>query len=159
MHGPRLPGCSGDERGGNVRHIPAQAAAGAVVWLIAKGGWHPRYARVIALTSDDGYGFALAGGNGDGSELEAEAWTWRDGAWHGSATSGAGQLDGIGPISTGRQIGENAWFAYGSAPSWDTVTIAFDGKLHLVPVWEHGVWAFIAVRPSRANRDVPVLAG
>jgi hypothetical protein len=128
VHGPRLPGCSGDGRGGNVRHVPAQAGAGAVVWLtarrgaralrrsvmagsvpsssrkdppmtarhspltaaevIAKGGWHPRYARVIALASDDGYGFALADGNGDGSELEAEAWTWRDGAWQGSATSG-----------------------------------------------------------------------
>jgi hypothetical protein len=94
------------------RHSPLTAAE-----VIAKGGWHPRYARVIALASDDGYGFALADGNGDGSELEAEAWTWRDGAWHRSAASGAGQLDGVGPISTGRQIGENAWFAYGSAPA------------------------------------------
>jgi hypothetical protein len=49
--------------------------------VIADGGWHPRYARVIALASDDGYGFALVDGNGDGSELEAEAWTRRDGTW------------------------------------------------------------------------------
>ena len=92
-------------------HSPLTAAE-----VIATGGWHPRYARVIALASDDGYGFALVDGNGDGSELEAESWIWRDGAWHGSATSGAGQLDGVGPIRTGGQIDGNAWFAYGSAP-------------------------------------------
>jgi len=133
-------------------HSPLTAAE-----VIAKGGWHPRYARVISLASDDGYGFALVDGNGDGSEVEAESWIWRDGAWHGSATSGAGELDGVGPIRTGGQIGENAWFAYGSAPGRGTVTIAFDGKLHLVPVGEHGVWAFIAVRPSRTGRDAPAL--
>ncbi len=126
--------------------------------VIAKGGWHPRYARVIALASVGGYGFELVDGNGDGSELEAEAWAWRDGAWHGSATSGAGQLRAIGLIRTGGQIHETAWFAYGSAPGRDTVTIAFDGSLHLVPVREHGVWAFIAVCTSRTSQDAPVLA-
>lgn len=40
--------------------------------VLAKGGWHPRYARVIAVTSDGDYGFALIDGNGDGQELEAE---------------------------------------------------------------------------------------
>jgi hypothetical protein len=50
-------------------HSPLTAAE-----VIAKGGWHPCYARVIALSSDDGYGFALVDGNGDASELEAEAW-------------------------------------------------------------------------------------
>jgi hypothetical protein len=58
--------------------------------VIAKGGWHPRYARVIALASDDGYGFALVDGNGDGSELEAEAWAWRDGGVTGSARGYSG---------------------------------------------------------------------
>jgi len=134
-------------------HSPLTAAK-----VIATGGWHPGYARVIALSSDDGYGFALVDGNGDGAELEAEAWILRDGAWHGSTTSGAGPLDGVGPIRTGGQFGDNAWFAYGSAPGRDTVTITFDGKLHLVPVGEHGVWAFIAARPGRSGRDVPVLA-
>jgi len=134
-------------------HSPLTAAK-----VIATGGWHPGYARVIALSSDDGYGFALVDGNGDGAELEAEAWILRDGAWHGSTTSGAGPLDGVGPIRTGGQFGDNAWFAYGSAPGRDTVTITFDGKLRLVPVGEHGVWAFIAARPGRSGRDVPVLA-
>jgi hypothetical protein len=38
------------------------------------------------------------------------------------------------------------------------VTIAFDGGLHVVPVGEHGVWAFIAARPGRSGWDDPVLA-
>ena len=105
-------------------HSPLTAAE-----VIAKGGWHPRYARVIALASDDGYGFALVDGNGDGSELEAEAWAWADGTWGWGTTSGAGPLDGVGPIRTGGQIDGTAWFAYGSAPGRDTVTIAFDGSL------------------------------
>lgn len=126
--------------------------------VIARGGWHHRYARVIALASDDVYGFALVDGNGDGSELEAEAWAWRDGAWHGSGSSGAGRLDRVGPLRTGGQFGESAWFAYGSASGRDTVTIAFDGELHIVPVGEYGVWAFIAARPGRTGRDFPVLA-
>lgn len=135
------------------RHPPLTAAE-----VIAKGGWHPRYARVIALACDDGYGFALVDGNGDGSELEAEAWAWADGAWRGAGSSGAGRLDRVGPIRTGGQIGESARFAYGSAPGRDTVTIAFDGGLHLVPVGEHGVWVFIAVRPGRTSPGAPVLA-
>lgn len=73
-------------------HSPLTAAE-----VIAKGGCHPRYARVIALASDDGYGFALVDGNGDGSELEAEACTWHDGAWRGLGTSSAGHLDGVRP--------------------------------------------------------------
>ena len=125
--------------------------------VIADGGRHPRYARVIALASDDGYGFALVDGNGDGSELEAEAWTGRDGTWGCGFSSGAGPLDGIGPIRTGGQVDETAWFAYGSAPSRDTVTIAFDGGLHVIPVGEHGVWAFIAARPGLRGQVAPVL--
>jgi len=40
--------------------------------VLAHGGWHPRYARVLAIASDGGYGFAVVDGNGDGAELEAE---------------------------------------------------------------------------------------
>jgi hypothetical protein len=126
--------------------------------VLAGGGWHPRYARVIAVASDDRYGFALVDGNGDGSELEAEAWAWQDGAWHGLASSGAGPLDSVGPISTGGRIGEHAWYAYGRAHGRQTVTIAFDGNLHSVPVGEHDVWAFIAVRPEGAGQEAPALA-
>jgi hypothetical protein len=68
--------------------------------VLAKGGWHPRYARVIAVTSDGDYGFALIDGNGDGQELEAEAWTWQEGIWIANGSSGAGPLRGVGPVQT-----------------------------------------------------------
>jgi hypothetical protein len=126
--------------------------------VIAKGGWHRGYARVIVLASDDDYGFALVDGNGDGSELEAECWAWRDGGWQGSASSGAGRLEDVGPIRTGGRIGDDAWFAYGSAPGRETVTITFGGGLRPVPVGAHGIWAFIAVRPGRPGGDAPALA-
>jgi hypothetical protein len=63
---------------------------------------------LIALAGDDGYGFELVDVNGDGSELGAEAWASRDGARHGSGSSGTGRLDRIGPARTGGQIGESA---------------------------------------------------
>ena len=37
-------------------------------------------------------------------------------------------------------------------------TIAFDGGVHVVPVGEHGIWAFIAARPDRSSWDNPALA-
>ena len=112
MHGPRLPGCSGDGRGGNVRHVPAQAGAGRRYRLrrenvrslrrsvmagsvavfqpegpaddcqafpahraqvIAKGGWQPRYARVLALASDAATASPRRRQRRR-SELETEAW-------------------------------------------------------------------------------------
>ena len=100
--------------------------------VLPHGGWHPRYARVIAVTSDGDYGFALVDGNGDGRELEAEIWTWQDGTWTGGSSSGAGPLQDVGPAQTGGQIGP-ACFAYGSAPGRQTITIAFDGQLHPTP--------------------------
>jgi hypothetical protein len=49
--------------------------------VVARGGWHPRYARVIAVASAGDHGFALVDGNDDGSELEAEHWLWHEGSW------------------------------------------------------------------------------
>ena len=109
---------------------------GAVEEVLAHGGWHPRYARVLAVASDGDYGdygFAVVDGNGDGADLEAEMWQWDCGNWDGAGSSGAGPLDTLGPARTGGQIG-NAYFAYGSAPGRQSITISFDGRRHNVPV-------------------------
>jgi hypothetical protein len=124
--------------------------------VLARGGWHPRYARVLAVVSDGDYGFALTDGNGDGAELETETWTWDDGAWTPGSSSGAGPLDHIGPEQTGGCV-EDAYFAYGSAPGRRSVTIEFDGGDHEVPVNRHGVWAFIKIRASPHRRGLPTL--
>jgi len=104
--------------------------------VLAHGGWHPRYARVLAVASggDYGdYGFAVVDENGDGADLEAEMWQSDCGNWDGAGSSGAGPLDTLGPARTGGQIG-NAYFAYGSAPGRQSITISFDGRRHNVSV-------------------------
>jgi hypothetical protein len=122
--------------------------------VIAHGGWHPRYVRVLAVASDGDDGFAVVDGNGDGAELEAEVWKWDGGKWDGAGSSGAGPLDQLGPVRTGGQTG-SAYFAYGSAPGRRSITINFDGHLHHVPVSRYGVWAFIKVRTDPHGHGFP----
>lgn len=133
-------------------------AALSTAEVIACGGWHPRYARVIAVASAGDHGFALVDGNGDGTELEAEHWRWHHGCWQQGGSSGIGPLEGIGPLHSGGQAGDSALFAFGSAPAQRTVTIAFDGRSHQVPVGRHGIWAFTGIRADPGRRDEPSLA-
>lgn len=109
--------------------------------VICAGGWSPRYARVLAVSSDADHGLAVVDGNGDGAELEAESWVWDGHAWVSASSSGAGPLDTLGRVQTGGQIGE-AHFAFGRAPGRTSVTVRFEGASHQVGVGEHGVWAF-----------------
>ncbi len=122
--------------------------------VIARGGWHPRYTRVLATASDGDYGFALVDGNGDGAELEAETWIWQDGSWVSAGSSGVGPLGHLGPRQTGGRIG-NAYFTYGSAPGRQSISIDFDGRRHQVPVSRHGVWAFIKRHTDPPRREFP----
>ena len=92
--------------------------------------------------------------HGDGAELEAETWEWDGERWTGGGSAGAGPLDTLGPSQTGGQIG-NSYFAYGSAPGRQTITINFDGRLHQIPVSHHGVWAFIKTSISPGNPGYP----
>jgi hypothetical protein len=112
--------------------------------VLATGGWHPRYVRVLATASDGDYGVAIVDGNGDGAELEEEAWLWddADGRWAGGSSSGAGPLDHLATIQTGGQVGD-ASYAYGRAAARSSVRIRFGGQAFEVPVGPHGVWAFI----------------
>jgi hypothetical protein len=124
--------------------------------VLARGGWHPRYARVLAVASDGDYGFAVVDGNGDGAELEAETWQWDSGNWDAPSSSGTGPLGALGSLRTGGQISD-ACFAYGSAPGRQSITISFDGRLHDVPVSHHGIWAFIKIRTDPTSTDFPSL--
>jgi hypothetical protein len=124
--------------------------------VLARGGWHPRYARVLAVASDGDYGFALTDGNGDGAELEAETWRWDGGAWEDHGSSGAGPLDHLGPVVAGGFI-DDACYAFGAAPGRRSVTVEFDGRDHEVQVSRYGAWAFIKVRTDPRARGLPVL--
>ena len=127
--GPRHPGLSHHE-------------------VLASGGWHPRYARVLITASDGDYGFALVDGNGDGAELEEELWLWEDGPgghgrWQPGSSSGAGPLDHLPTLAAGGHIGP-AYFAYGRVPWAESVTIEFEQRRYEMPVVSQlGVWGFI----------------
>jgi hypothetical protein len=125
--------------------------------VIAHGGWHPRYIRVLATASDGDQGFAVVDGNGDGAELEAELWLWEDGTWTAGSSSGAGPLDSLGLIQTGGQAG-STYFAYGRALERRSITVRFDQRLHEVPVSRHGVWAFIKTSADPGRSETPRLA-
>ena len=124
--------------------------------VLAHGGWHPRYARVLAVASDGDYGFALVDGNGDGAELEAELWTWDNGTWTGAGSSGAGPLTTLGPQQAADHA-DDACYAFGSAPGHHSITISLDGHHYHVPVSQHGVWAFVKIRTDPHSRGLPSL--
>jgi len=109
--------------------------------VLARGGWQPRYARVLAVASDGEVGFALVDGNGDGQELEAELWDWQDGGWTAGSSSGAGGLDWLGAIHAG--WAERAHFAFGRALGADFVTVRLDEVSYRVPVSGLGIWVFV----------------
>jgi hypothetical protein len=119
--------------------------------VLASGGWHPRYVRVLAVASDGDYGIAVVDGNGDGAELEEEAWLWDDGRWTPGSSSGTGPLDTLGTIQTGGEVGDAA-YAFGRAPGRRSVTISFGGQTFEVPVGPHDVWAFIKAGHGPAPR-------
>lgn len=125
--------------------------------VLSLGGWHPGYARVLIAASDGDYGFALVDGNGDGAELEEELWMWEDGHWDGASSSGAGPLDHLGRLVAGERVGD-AFFAYGSAPGCDVVTIQFEHHRYEVPVTPLGVWGFIKVAADPRRCGLPGLA-
>jgi hypothetical protein len=115
--------------------------------VLASGGWHPRYVRVLVTASDGDYGFALVDGNGDGAELEEEQWQWEDapggdGRWEGGSTSGAGPLGYLPPLVARGSVGP-AYFAYGRVPGRESLTVEFDGRRYEIPVSQLGVWGFI----------------
>jgi hypothetical protein len=43
--------------------------------IIASGGWHPRYARVLLIQQIGDQAIVLVDGNGDGAEVESERWS------------------------------------------------------------------------------------
>jgi hypothetical protein len=110
--------------------------------VLASGGWHPDYARVLIAVSDRDCGFALVDGNGDGAELEEELWRWEDGHWEGGSSSGAGPLGYLPPLVAGGHLGQ-AYFAYGHVLGRDSVTVEFEQRQYEVPVSPLGVWGFI----------------
>ena len=144
-----MAGSGAAERGSTAEGGPRHPRLGHQD-VLASGGWHPRYVRILVTVSDGDYGFALVDGNGDGAELEQEQWQWEDapggdGRWEGGSTSGAGPLGYLPPLVAGGGVGGvgAACIAYGRVPGRESVTVEFDGRRYELPVSPLGVWGFI----------------
>ncbi|MGB6455844.1 MAG: hypothetical protein WBH47_15315 [Streptosporangiaceae bacterium] len=124
--------------------------------ILAEGGRHPRYARVLAVASDGDFGLALVDGNGDGAELEDEIWIFGDGTWSGGPTSGAGPLSRVQGLHSWWPA-KDVCFAYGSALGRQSVIISLAGQRHHVPVGRDGIWAFVKVLTGTHDCDGPKL--
>jgi hypothetical protein len=122
--------------------------------VIARGGWHPQYTRVLALASDGDYGLAVVDGNGDGAELEEEKWLWdaADG-WLPGVSSGSGPLEMLASLETGGQI-DDVYYAYGRVGGASAVAVRFGGQVFSVPTGLEGVWAFMQ-RSAGPGRYAP----
>ncbi|HEY2507797.1 MAG TPA: hypothetical protein VGI58_14875 [Streptosporangiaceae bacterium] len=125
--------------------------------VLARGGWHPRYARVLAVASAGDFGFAIVDGNGDGAELEQEWWFWAEGSWQGGSSSGTGSLDYLSSLHSGAQA-DDAYAAYGRASGPGPVLIRFDGRTCQVSPGRERVWVFVGLAAGRGSCDPPSLA-
>lgn len=118
--------------------------------VVGRGGWHPRYARTLAIATDGDFGLAIVDGNGDGAELETEVWLRDDDGWGPGWSSAAGSLDYLGSFQSGGEVGDASGpysqYAYGRAAGRRPVRISFGGQVHEVPVGREGVWAFVKSR-------------
>jgi hypothetical protein len=62
--------------------------------VVERGGWHPRYARVLFILQLGDEGLVLVDGNGDGAEVESDQWFLTDEGWVAGSSSGIGPFDG-----------------------------------------------------------------
>ncbi len=116
--------------------------------IIAAGGWHPRWARVLAFATLGVQGCALVDRNGDGAELECEEWLYDEASarWVSGSSSGTGPLDLSEARLEGWGQSGRAYFAHGVAPGADAILVAVDNQTHRVAVTPLGVWLLMIER-------------
>jgi hypothetical protein len=128
--------------------------------VIKRGGWHPRYARVLAVATHEDNALSLVDGNGDEAELDLQIWAWDGDTWVGTASYGVGNGGSLGSCRTGR-VWRDTYYAYGKTSTPDAVAdIDFAGRRYTVPGGRFGFWAFIRTvdEDEVANLDSPCRA-
>jgi hypothetical protein len=108
--------------------------------VLARGGWHPAFARVLLVEQSLDLALVLVDGNGDGAEVEVEYWR-HDGEWEELASSGYGPLDAIEPFSSWRPDGFVC--ALGRTGPGEAVIVDYAGSAHRRLANEFGLWGFI----------------
>ena len=109
--------------------------------VIATGGWHPAFARVVLIVEDEDVAIVVVDGNGDGAELEMEYWDKGADGWV------CGQSSGYGPL--GSTPAMNRWdagpmvCAVGGGTPGEAVRIGYDGQVCECMVNQFGLWGFV----------------
>ena len=131
-------------------HIPELKADA----IIERGGWNPRYARVLLIEHDEQDAVILVDGNGDGAELELEYWHHcEDGLWHGGSTSGHGPLAFL-PTFQAWNAGPFV-AAVGRARPNTQVSVAYAGQVYSRRANEFGTWGFVHAADSLDAGELP----
>lgn len=109
--------------------------------VIARGGWHPTYALVLALASDEDVAVALVAGNGLGYEMEIEMWGLADDKWTPMHSFG------LAPRPGGHASGSGGGAAYaaglGDAAPGQRVLVAYADDVVELATNDNGAWAWI----------------
>jgi hypothetical protein len=125
--------------------------------VLALGGWHPAYARVVLIAQNANRAVVLVDGNGDGAELEVEYWS-REARWEPGPSSGYGPLGGVAPFVSW-QPDDVSVCALGQARPGDPVLIDYAGATHQRIANEFGLWGFVADAPPDGKTELPRLVG
>lgn len=121
--------------------------------IIASGGWHPRYARVLLIQQIGDQAIVLVDGNGDGAEVESERWSRTSQGWVGGSSSGIGPF-GQRPLWTWGWAGSTA-FAVGCAAPGMTVTVEWRDQVREATANERGIWVSLFPGLPQPPRDWP----
>lgn len=143
---PSPPGGRGTRaRDRTIGTLPAVSSELTEAAVIADGGWHSRYARVLLVHQFGDQAIVLVDGNGDGAEVEYEHWFLGSGGWVGGSSQGIGSL-GHRPIWTWGALGGSG-FVIGCTPDAKVqVTVEWLGKRSTAVPDAIGLW--IALFPG-----------
>lgn len=120
--------------------------------VLARGGWHPAFARVLLVEQSGDRALVLVDGNGDGAELEVEYWR-RGSQWEELASSGYGPLASVEPFNSWRPDGFVC--AVGRISPGEAILIDYAGSAHRRLANQFGLWGFIQEASLEALDELP----
>ncbi|WP_194819883.1 hypothetical protein [Nocardia sp. XZ_19_385] len=127
--------------------------------VVALGGWHPRYARVLVVAGNGVRALALVDTNSDGVEINADELSKDEHGHWGSSSGPVPNRRAAGPFGY-RSDEEGLFCAYGRAEATGTVVVQVDGQGIEVVANDDGWWAWIrAAKESANDESVPKRSG
>jgi len=123
--------------------------------ILDKGGWHPRYARVLVIHQIGTEAVSLVDGNGDGAEVDCGQWFLADDGWIPGASSGIGPMEER-PLWTWGWIADSG-YVIGQTTPGGMVNVGWADQVEQATADRNGIWvcSFPSGRPPRDFGGVP----